>query len=92
MTRPLVATVSVGERRKFQLRRRGTTRIAHTLEPGNGDLIVMGGRCQQDWEHTGPKTKRRVGPRMSVTIRHSGLAAGEEWLREPPSSEPGHAW
>jgi alkylated DNA repair dioxygenase AlkB len=68
---PLVATVSLGARRKFQLRPRGGGRIALTLEPGCGDLVVMGGACQHDWEHCVPKTARPVGPRMSVTIRHS---------------------
>jgi alkylated DNA repair dioxygenase AlkB len=68
---PLVATVSLGARRKFQVRRRGTTTIAHTLSPGQGDLVVMGGAMQHDWEHTVPKTKRAVGARMSITIRHS---------------------
>jgi alkylated DNA repair dioxygenase AlkB len=68
---PLVATVSLGARRKFQLRPRGGGRIALVLEPGCGDLVVMGGACQHDWEHCVPKTARPVGPRMSVTIRHS---------------------
>jgi len=92
MTRPLVATVSLGSRRRFLLRRRGTTTATHRLEPGHGDLVVMGGRCQSEWEHTVPKTTQPVGPRMSVTIRHSRPAAGERWLREPASREPGHAW
>src|SRR3954449_8930835 len=92
MTRPLVATVSLGSRRRFLLRHRGTTTATHRLEPGHGDLVVMGGRCQSEWEHTVPKTTQPVGPRMSVTIRHSRPAAGERWLREPASREPGHAW
>ncbi|HVT63672.1 MAG TPA: alpha-ketoglutarate-dependent dioxygenase AlkB [Mycobacteriales bacterium] len=71
MESPLVATVSLGARRRFLLRRRGSSRIAHELRPGAGDLVVMGGRCQHDWEHTVPKTAKSVGPRMSVTIRHS---------------------
>lgn len=76
---PLVATVSLGARRKFQLRPRGGGRIVLTLEPGCGDLVVMGGACQHDWEHCVPKTARPVGPRMSVTIRHSSgeLLSGE---------------
>jgi alkylated DNA repair dioxygenase AlkB len=86
MTRPMVATVSLGARRKFQLRRRGTTSVAHTLTPGVGDLVVMGGECQNDWEHTVPKTARTVGPRMSVTIRHSTPATGESWRDRPPTS------
>src|SRR4051794_39603577 len=92
LTRPLVATVSLGARRRFLLRRRGTTSAVHRLEPGHGDLVVMGGRCQSEWEHTVPKTARRVGPRMSVTIRHSQPASGERWLAPPRSSAPGHAW
>jgi alkylated DNA repair dioxygenase AlkB len=80
MTRPMVATVSLGARRKFQLRRRGSSTISHTLMPGLGDLVVMGGECQNEWEHTVPKTSRPVGARMSVTIRHSRPAAGERLL------------
>jgi alkylated DNA repair dioxygenase AlkB len=92
MTRPMVATVSLGSPRRFLLRRRGTTRTLHTLEPGNGDLIVMGGECQAEWEHHVPKTKKPVGGRISVTIRHSRPAPGERWLQKPRSKEPGHAW
>jgi alkylated DNA repair dioxygenase AlkB len=83
---PLVATVTLGAQRKFQLRPRGGGRIALTLEPASGDLIVMGGACQHDWEHCVPKTARRIGPRMSVTIRHSH---GEPLdLAAPSSAEP----
>ncbi|MFL6238142.1 MAG: alpha-ketoglutarate-dependent dioxygenase AlkB [Actinomycetes bacterium] len=71
MERPLVATVSLGARRRFLLRRRGTSKIVHELDPGGGDLIVMGGRCQHDWEHHVPKTAKVVGARISITIRHS---------------------
>jgi len=92
MTAPMVATVSLGARRKFLLRPRGTTRSLHRLEPGHGDLVVMGGACQAEWEHTVPKTAQRVGPRMSVTIRHSLPGPGQHWLKEPASTEPGHAW
>jgi alkylated DNA repair dioxygenase AlkB len=82
MTRPLVATVSLGARRRFLLRRRGTTKALHRLEPGHGDLVVMGGECQAEWEHTVAKTKLRVAPRMSVTIRHSTPGPGQRWLRD----------
>lgn len=83
---PLVATVSLGARRRFQLRPKGTTKVAHTLYPGHGDLVVMGGACQHDWEHTVPKVAKAPGARMSVTIRHSrgellpGVAADADFL------------
>jgi alkylated DNA repair dioxygenase AlkB len=83
MTRPLVATVSLGARRRFLLRRRGTAAAAQVLEPGCGDLVVMGGACQAEWEHMVPKTAKPVGARMSVTIRHSRPAPGERWLNAP---------
>ncbi|HVE63155.1 MAG TPA: alpha-ketoglutarate-dependent dioxygenase AlkB [Mycobacteriales bacterium] len=68
---PLVATVSLGARRRFLLRPRGGGPARHVFTPGHGDLIVMGGACQHNWEHTVPKSTQAVGPRMSVTIRHS---------------------
>ena len=68
---PLVVTVSLGARRRFLLRPKGTTGSKQELSPGFGDLVVMGGACQHEWEHTVPKTSKPVGPRMSVTIRHS---------------------
>ncbi|MDP9396796.1 MAG: alpha-ketoglutarate-dependent dioxygenase AlkB [Actinomycetota bacterium] len=68
---PLVATVSLGSRRRFLLRPRGG-RTTHELRLGSGDLVVMGGACQHDWEHTVPKEAAAVGARMSVTLRHSG--------------------
>src|SRR5579875_1017668 len=92
MTNPIVATVSLGGRRTFLLRPRGTSAAQHRLEPGPGDLVVMGGACQAEWEHTVPKTAKPVAARMSATIRHSQPGPGERWLKEPSSTEPGHAW
>ncbi|MEP7054547.1 MAG: alpha-ketoglutarate-dependent dioxygenase AlkB [Actinomycetota bacterium] len=91
---PLVTTVSLGARRKFQLRPKGTTKVVHTLLPGHGDLVVMGGACQHDWEHTVPKVARAPGARMSVTIRHSrgellpGVPAEADFLGRRYSGGP----
>jgi alkylated DNA repair dioxygenase AlkB len=66
---PIVAIVSVGEPRPLRLRPRGGgPSLAWRL--GDGDLFVMGGACQHDWEHTVPKV-RHAGPRMSITFRHA---------------------
>ena len=66
---PIVAIVSVGEPRPLRLRPRGGgPSIVRRL--GNGDLFVMGGACQHDWEHTVPKV-RHAGPRLSITFRHA---------------------
>ena len=39
------------------------------LSPASGDLLVMGGRTQQDWLHAVPKTEQRVRDRVSVQWR-----------------------
>jgi alkylated DNA repair dioxygenase AlkB len=70
LTDPIVATLSLGERRRFLLRRGTSGRPTRTFTPGEGDLLVMGGACQHDWQHTVPKIAR-AGARMSVTLRHS---------------------
>jgi alkylated DNA repair dioxygenase AlkB len=71
---PLVAIVSLGERRRFLLRPRGG-RTAKTFYLGGGDLLVMGGAAQHEWEHSVPKAVA-AGPRMSVTFRHSHPSPG----------------
>jgi alkylated DNA repair dioxygenase AlkB len=65
---PLVAIVSLGSPRPFLLRPRGGGRSRSFLL-GHGDLLVMGGACQHDWEHTVPKVAS-AGPRISVSYRH----------------------
>jgi alkylated DNA repair dioxygenase AlkB len=70
MRNPLVATVSVGNARRFLMRPRGG-RVAHEFRLGHGDLLVMGGATQHAWEHTVPKAARALGPRISVTLRHT---------------------
>jgi alkylated DNA repair dioxygenase AlkB len=67
---PLVAILSLGHPRRFLLRPRGgSTQL--TLEPQSGDLVVMGGSSQRTWQHSIPKVAN-AGPRISVTLRHSG--------------------
>jgi alkylated DNA repair dioxygenase AlkB len=65
---PVVAIVSVGSPRPFQIRPRGGGSCRSFLL-GHGDLLVMGGACQHDWEHSVPKVAR-AGPRLSITYRH----------------------
>ena len=77
---PVVAIVSLGQPRPFLLRPRGGGRSL-TFRPGAGDLLVMGGRCQQDWEHTVPKVAR-AGPRVCLTFRHGAPDPAQEL--EPP--------
>ena len=65
---PVVAILSVGAPRPLRLRPRGGGRST-SFDLGRGDLFVMGGACQHDWEHCVPKV-RRAEPRISITYRH----------------------
>ncbi|QIS20806.1 alpha-ketoglutarate-dependent dioxygenase AlkB [Nocardia terpenica] len=69
----MIAIVSVGAPRALLLRPRGggSASIRHQL--GHGDLLVMGGSCQRTWEHAIPKTRRPVGPRISIQFRPRGV-------------------
>ncbi|GMU77501.1 MAG: alkylated DNA repair protein [Acidimicrobiia bacterium] len=69
LDRTLVAILTVGAARPFLLRRLGGG-PSIDVHPASGDLLVMGGRAQADWEHTVPKVTS-AGPRISVMLRWS---------------------
>lgn len=73
----VVAVLSLGATRPWTLRPR-SNRYAdlpekgatHDLSPASGDLLVMGGRAQADWEHSVPYLPTRVvEPRISIQWR-----------------------
>ncbi|WP_354570628.1 alpha-ketoglutarate-dependent dioxygenase AlkB [Glaciihabitans sp. UYNi722] len=64
----MVAILSVGEPRTLSLRPVGGGEVQR-FPLGHGDLIVMGGSCQRTHEHSILKTKKSVGPRISVQFR-----------------------
>ncbi len=76
VTKPVVAIVSVGESRPFMLRRNRDDEHGEdggaslTWGLGHGDLLVMGGACQHEWQHCVPKRRRATGPRLSITYRY----------------------
>lgn len=68
----LVAIVSLGAPRALVLRPRGGGPSTRFLV-GHGDLLVMGGACQREWEHAVPKTAQPIGPRLSIQFRPPGV-------------------
>jgi alkylated DNA repair dioxygenase AlkB len=66
--RPVIASISLGARRRFTLRHR-VTGERWTWELGEGDLLVMSAESQSDYAHAVPKTARPVGPRLNLTFR-----------------------
>lgn len=72
---PTIAIISVGAARPFRIRPKpggsGPRRRSVSFDVGYGDLLVMGGACQHEWQHSVPKVSRPVGPRISITFRHN---------------------
>jgi alkylated DNA repair dioxygenase AlkB len=66
--RPTIASISLGDRRRFVLRHR-VTGERWSWDLGHGDLLVMRGKSQTEFAHAVPKTSRPVGPRMNLTFR-----------------------
>ncbi|MBV9660424.1 MAG: alpha-ketoglutarate-dependent dioxygenase AlkB [Acidimicrobiales bacterium] len=78
----LVAILTVGAARPFLIRPAGGG-ASIDLRPASGDLLVMGGTCQEAWEHGVPKVTRGAGPRISASVRWARRGGYErEWA--PP--------
>ncbi len=69
LDRTLVAIVTLGAARPFLVRPRGGGPSVD-VHPASGDLLVMGGRAQAEWEHSVPKVAA-CGPRISAMLRWS---------------------
>ncbi len=77
----VIAVLTLGAQRPWLLRPRenrytndlssiGQQGATHDLAPACGDLIVMGGRCQADWEHSVAYVRSsNVGVRISLQWR-----------------------
>jgi alkylated DNA repair dioxygenase AlkB len=64
----IVPVLSLGATRKFLLKPRSGGRSL-TFKPASGHLIVMGGRCQQDWVHSVPKDPGLTEARISLNFQ-----------------------
>lgn len=66
---PLIASISLGETRRFRMRERNGKRSLG-LDLTHGSLLVMAGATQRNWLHAVPPTARAVGPRINLTFRN----------------------
>lgn len=66
---PLIASLSLGASRRFLLRRRDDPAQKAEYLLGHGDLLLMRGHCQRDYQHALPKTARVSGERINLTFR-----------------------
>ncbi|UTW46609.1 alpha-ketoglutarate-dependent dioxygenase AlkB [bacterium SCSIO 12696] len=65
---PVIASLSLGAKRRFQMRRKsGGQRYELTLE--SGALLVMTGATQRFWQHQVPKESGVEKARINITFR-----------------------
>ncbi|MGW6740715.1 alpha-ketoglutarate-dependent dioxygenase AlkB [Streptomyces sp. NPDC055025] len=63
----VIPVLSLGATRRFLIRPDGGG-ASKPLVVHGGDLVVMGGRCQKDYQHMVPKQKRPAGARLSLNF------------------------
>jgi len=65
---PLIASISLGAERRFDMRHRHTGELVST-PLRHGSLLVMSGLSQRCWEHRIPKVPRLADARVNLTFR-----------------------
>ncbi|KAL0479681.1 alpha-ketoglutarate-dependent dioxygenase [Acrasis kona] len=66
---PCIASLTLGGTRDFFLREKADHQNKIKWELAHGDLIVMKGATQHDWEHAVPKRTQANEPRINLTFR-----------------------
>lgn len=66
---PLIASVSLGEPRRFLMRLYSNPETKIEFLLNHGSLLVMAGECQTEWEHSIPKSLKINSPRINLTFR-----------------------
>jgi len=66
---PLIASVSVGAERVFQLRH-NVTKEKIKINLPHGSLLLMGAGIQEHWQHSVAKVKQLDDPRVNFTFRN----------------------
>ncbi len=75
---PTIPSLTLGASRPFRLAKIvGGSKLdkSTTVEflPGHGDLLVMRGRTNAEWQHWIPKTAKPVGERINLTFRNKSV-------------------
>jgi alkylated DNA repair dioxygenase AlkB len=68
-TNPIIASVSFGAERTFQLKHNSDKDQKKSIVLEHGSLLLMKGTTQHCWKHQIPKTAKPVGPRINLTFR-----------------------
>jgi alkylated DNA repair dioxygenase AlkB len=71
-TDPAIASVSLGATRDLLLRyrQRNASIPNQRIALSDGSLLLMAGTTQHFWQHSLPKRKKSVTPRINLTFRY----------------------
>lgn len=67
---PAVASLSLGETRRFRINHRRRAQERHAIDLTAGGLLLMTGTSQTDYRHALPKSAKAQGRRINLTFRH----------------------
>lgn len=82
---PTIASLSLGATRRF-LMRDVVARTKYEWNLGHGDLLIMSGSCQLEFEHSVPRAKRVAESRVNLTFRY--VHAGTTTRKTIPNAIP----
>ncbi|WP_223607822.1 alpha-ketoglutarate-dependent dioxygenase AlkB [Chryseobacterium sp. OSA05B] len=68
-TRPIIASVSLGQVRNFDFRKADDHRNKYSLPLQHGSLLIMKGDLQLNWEHRIAKSVQPMKSRINLTFR-----------------------
>lgn len=68
-TNPIIASVSFGAERVFQLKHNSIPNLKQNILLEHGSLLIMKGTTQHLWKHQIPKTSKPIGERINLTFR-----------------------
>ena len=68
-TNPIIASVSFGAERVFQLKHNSISGLKQNILLEHGSLLIMKGTTQHFWKHQIPKTAKPIGSRINLTFR-----------------------
>lgn len=74
-TNPIIASVSFGAERDFQLRHNTRIELGYlNVQLTDGSLLLMAGTTQAYWKHQLPRRKRVLGERVNLTFRRVAVS------------------
>lgn len=67
--KPVIASVSFGQTRRFDVRKKADHHTKYAIDLENGSLFLMKGDLQHNWEHRIAKSTKPLKERVNLTFR-----------------------